>query len=85
MLGQASQEEVIPQSLVWRTDTWNQMGNTGASRSLLPQGLGDSCGAGVTSQIKKCFEEKKLQKCKLLEGCRQSVLSSHRHIDRGRG
>lgn len=36
---QLSQEAAISQSLVWQTDAWNQVEDTGALQSLLPQGF----------------------------------------------
>lgn len=38
----------------------------------------------MMSQIRKCFEGKKLRKCKLMGGA-QPVFSSHRHVDQGHG
>lgn len=36
---QVSQEAAISQSLVWQTDAWNQVEDTGAFQSFLPKGF----------------------------------------------
>lgn len=46
--------------------------------------LGLSWGWGEV-RVRKCSEGKRLQKCKLIERCGQSVLSGHRHIDQSCG